>query len=123
MNNGMKIQMIGCRIIQIKNCLYKCKTAQINILKNIGIFQHWNIGKFQYCEIGTFQHWEIGTLGYLENQTNINRYNLLNIGLYVKLNININIFFIFFDLPGTLNAAGVIKTLACMDYVFVPDKH
>jgi cellulose biosynthesis protein BcsQ len=28
--------------------------------------------------------------------------------------------FIFFDLPGTMNAAGVIKTLACMDYVFVP---
>jgi len=28
--------------------------------------------------------------------------------------------FIFFDLPGTLNAAGVVKTLACMDYVFVP---
>ena len=28
--------------------------------------------------------------------------------------------FIFFDLPGTLNMAGVIKTLACMDYVFVP---
>jgi cellulose biosynthesis protein BcsQ len=28
--------------------------------------------------------------------------------------------FIFFDLPGTLNIAGVIKTLACMDYVFVP---
>ena len=28
--------------------------------------------------------------------------------------------FIFFDLPGTLNVAGVIKTLACMDYVFVP---
>ena len=27
---------------------------------------------------------------------------------------------IFFDLPGTLNIAGVIKTLACMDYVFVP---
>lgn len=28
--------------------------------------------------------------------------------------------FIFFDLPGTMNAAGVVKTLACMDYVFVP---
>jgi cellulose biosynthesis protein BcsQ len=28
--------------------------------------------------------------------------------------------FVFFDLPGTLNAAGVVKTLACMDYVFVP---
>ena len=28
--------------------------------------------------------------------------------------------FIFFDLPGTMNAAGVLKTLACMDYVFVP---
>ena len=28
--------------------------------------------------------------------------------------------FIFFDLPGTLNTAGVVKTLACMDYVFVP---
>jgi len=28
--------------------------------------------------------------------------------------------FIFFDLPGTLNVAGVVKTLACMDYVFVP---
>jgi len=27
---------------------------------------------------------------------------------------------IFFDLPGTLNVAGVVKTLACMDYVFVP---
>ena len=31
-----------------------------------------------------------------------------------------NLDFIFFDLPGTLNIAGVIKTLACMDYVFVP---
>ena len=28
--------------------------------------------------------------------------------------------FIFFDLPGTMNIAGVIKTLACMDYIFVP---
>ena len=28
--------------------------------------------------------------------------------------------FIFFDLPGTLNMAGVIKTLASMDYVFIP---
>ena len=28
--------------------------------------------------------------------------------------------FIFFDLPGTLNAAGVVKTLAHMDYIFVP---
>ena len=83
MNNGMKIQMIGCRIIQIKNCLYKCKTAQMNILK----------------DIGTFQHWDIGTLGYWENQTNINRYNLLNIGLYVKLNININeLITIFFQI-------------------------
>jgi cellulose biosynthesis protein BcsQ len=28
--------------------------------------------------------------------------------------------FIFFDLPGTMNAAGGIKTLACMDYILVP---
>jgi len=28
--------------------------------------------------------------------------------------------FIFFDLPGTLNIAGVVKTLAYMDYIFVP---
>jgi len=28
--------------------------------------------------------------------------------------------FIFFDLPGTLNTKGVIKTLAMMDYVFIP---
>ena len=28
--------------------------------------------------------------------------------------------FIFFDLPGILNITGVIKTLACMDYIFVP---
>jgi cellulose biosynthesis protein BcsQ len=28
--------------------------------------------------------------------------------------------FIFFDLPGTMNSAGVVKTLACMDYIFVP---
>ncbi|OAV74531.1 CobQ/CobB/MinD/ParA nucleotide binding domain protein [Bacteroidales bacterium Barb7] len=27
---------------------------------------------------------------------------------------------IFFDLPGTLNSGGVIKTLATMDYVFTP---
>jgi cellulose biosynthesis protein BcsQ len=27
---------------------------------------------------------------------------------------------IFFDLPGTLNTAGVIRTLAAMDYIFVP---
>jgi ATPases involved in chromosome partitioning len=27
---------------------------------------------------------------------------------------------IFFDLPGTLNSSGVIKTLAAMDYVFTP---
>jgi cellulose biosynthesis protein BcsQ len=27
---------------------------------------------------------------------------------------------IFFDLPGTLNSGGVIKTLAAMDYVFTP---
>jgi cellulose biosynthesis protein BcsQ len=28
--------------------------------------------------------------------------------------------FIFFDLPGTLNTQGVVKTLAAMDYIFVP---
>jgi cellulose biosynthesis protein BcsQ len=28
--------------------------------------------------------------------------------------------FIFFDLPGTLNSEGVIRTLAAMDYIFVP---
>jgi cellulose biosynthesis protein BcsQ len=28
--------------------------------------------------------------------------------------------FIFFDLPGTLNSEGVVKTLATMDYIFVP---
>ena len=28
--------------------------------------------------------------------------------------------FIFFDLPGTLNSEGVVKTLAAMDYIFVP---
>lgn len=28
--------------------------------------------------------------------------------------------FIFFDLPGTLNSAGVVKTLASMDYIFAP---
>ncbi|MDR2385613.1 MAG: ParA family protein [Tannerella sp.] len=27
---------------------------------------------------------------------------------------------IFFDLPGTLNSSGVIKTLASMDYIFTP---
>jgi cellulose biosynthesis protein BcsQ len=27
---------------------------------------------------------------------------------------------IFFDLPGTLNSEGVIKTLAAMDYIFTP---
>jgi cellulose biosynthesis protein BcsQ len=27
---------------------------------------------------------------------------------------------IFFDLPGTLNSSGVIKTLATMDYIFTP---
>ena len=28
--------------------------------------------------------------------------------------------FIFFDLPGTLNTQGVVKTLAMMDYIFIP---
>ncbi len=28
--------------------------------------------------------------------------------------------FIFFDLPGTLNSQGVLKTLATMDYIFTP---
>jgi cellulose biosynthesis protein BcsQ len=28
--------------------------------------------------------------------------------------------FIFFDLPGTVNSAGVVKTLAMMDYIFAP---
>jgi cellulose biosynthesis protein BcsQ len=28
--------------------------------------------------------------------------------------------FIFFDLPGTINSEGVVKTLASMDYIFVP---
>jgi cellulose biosynthesis protein BcsQ len=28
--------------------------------------------------------------------------------------------FIFFDMPGTLNSEGVVKTLASMDYIFVP---
>jgi len=27
---------------------------------------------------------------------------------------------IFFDLPGTLNSSGVVKTLAAMDYIFTP---
>ena len=42
------------------------------------------------------------------------------IGLAEQLQTEDDYDFIFFDLPGTLNAAGVIKTLACMDYVFVP---
>ena len=28
--------------------------------------------------------------------------------------------FIFFDLPGTMNSTGVVKTLASMDYIFAP---
>lgn len=28
--------------------------------------------------------------------------------------------FIFFDLPGTVNSEGIIKTLAAMDYIFTP---
>jgi cellulose biosynthesis protein BcsQ len=28
--------------------------------------------------------------------------------------------FIFFDLPGTMNTTGVVKTLASMDYIFTP---
>jgi cellulose biosynthesis protein BcsQ len=31
-----------------------------------------------------------------------------------------NLDFIFFDLPGTLNSAGVLKTLATMDFIFTP---
>ncbi|MDR1864165.1 MAG: ParA family protein [Bacteroidales bacterium] len=31
-----------------------------------------------------------------------------------------NLDFIFFDLPGTLNSTGVVKTLALMDYIFAP---
>ena len=42
------------------------------------------------------------------------------IGLAEQLQTEDDYDFIFFDLPGTLNSAGVIKTLACMDYVFVP---
>ena len=42
------------------------------------------------------------------------------IGIAQQLQQEDELDFIFFDLPGTLNAAGVIKTLACMDYVFVP---
>ena len=29
---------------------------------------------------------------------------------------------VFFDLPGTLNADGVVRTLAAMDYLFIPIK-
>jgi cellulose biosynthesis protein BcsQ len=42
------------------------------------------------------------------------------IGVAEQLQNEEDLDFIFFDLPGTLNAAGVVKTLACMDYVFVP---
>jgi len=42
------------------------------------------------------------------------------IGIAEQLQKENELDFIFFDLPGTLNAAGVVKTLACMDYVFVP---
>ena len=62
MNSGMKIQMNGCRIIQIKNCLYSCKTAKINILRNIGTFQHWNIGKLVNSNIVILGYWEIPIL-------------------------------------------------------------
>jgi cellulose biosynthesis protein BcsQ len=42
------------------------------------------------------------------------------IGLAEKLQSEEDFDFIFFDLPGTLNTAGVVKTLACMDCVFIP---
>jgi cellulose biosynthesis protein BcsQ len=37
-----------------------------------------------------------------------------------RLETEYDLDFIFFDLPGTLNTKGVIKTLATMDYVFIP---
>jgi cellulose biosynthesis protein BcsQ len=42
------------------------------------------------------------------------------VGRAEQLQLEEDLDFIFFDLPGTMNAAGVLKTLACMDYVFVP---
>jgi cellulose biosynthesis protein BcsQ len=42
------------------------------------------------------------------------------IGVAEKLQNKSELGFIFFDLPGTLNSAGVLKTLAAMDYVFTP---
>jgi cellulose biosynthesis protein BcsQ len=42
------------------------------------------------------------------------------IGVAEKLQNKSELDFIFFDLPGTLNSAGVLKTLAAMDYVFTP---
>jgi cellulose biosynthesis protein BcsQ len=37
-----------------------------------------------------------------------------------RLKQELDLDFIFFDLPGTLNTKGVVKTLAMMDYVFIP---
>jgi len=42
------------------------------------------------------------------------------IGVAERLRQEHKLDFIFFDLPGTLNMAGVVKTLAMMDYVFIP---
>jgi len=42
------------------------------------------------------------------------------VGVAKRLQQEEDLDFIFFDLPGTLNMGGVVKTLAAMDYVFVP---
>jgi cellulose biosynthesis protein BcsQ len=42
------------------------------------------------------------------------------IGIAKELQKENDLDIIFFDLPGTLNSAGILKTLATMDYVFTP---
>jgi cellulose biosynthesis protein BcsQ len=37
-----------------------------------------------------------------------------------KLQKDDDLDFIFFDLPGTMNTTGIVKTLAAMDYIFTP---
>jgi len=71
---------------------------------------------FHYKRMAHVQFSQIGKPAYaVEDCTPVD-----SIGIAEQLQKEDELDFIFFDLPGTLNAAGVVKTLACMDYVFVP---
>lgn len=69
-----------------------------------------------YKQLAYFQFKNLQKKAYLVEESNASD----AISVAEQLRQENDLDFIFFDLPGTLNTNGVVKTLATMDYVFIP---